>query len=129
MKGLKTIHNIISFSIKISRWNFSVGHHNIKLPQITCVDQTSNLFNWNISAIIPDGLLIASNSEENVKTSWQYHFNSPIVRIWKWDGKKISEIDLFAIKTDKSSVGTQISPSIYLGMHKKQVLMFCYCRY
>jgi translation initiation factor 2-alpha kinase 3 len=103
------------------RWNFSVGQVNIQSTHISCIDPTTNLFNWNLTAIIPDGLLIASNYGNNVKTTWQYHFPSPIVRVWKWNGYKLSEIDLFEMKVKKDSGETQMSPAIYIGMHKKQL--------
>ncbi|XP_044257355.1 eukaryotic translation initiation factor 2-alpha kinase [Tribolium madens] len=100
------------------KWNFSVGHHNIKSTHVSCADSNKNLFNWNISAIIPDGLLLASNFQNNVETTWQYQFPSPIVRVWRWNGHKLTEINLFQVKNSKE---TEISPAIYLGMHKKQL--------
>ena len=98
-----------------------MGHHNIKSTQVSCTDPTTNLFNWNVTAIMPDGLLIASNYQDNVKITWQYHFTSPIVRVWKWNGHELTEIDLFQSKSDKEASDTQVSPAIYVGMHKKQV--------
>lgn len=107
------------------RWNFSVGHHNIKLPHITCSDPTVDLFDWNITAIIPDGLFLASkiHTKSNIHVNWQYHFSSPIVRIWKWNGFKLTEIDLF---NNKQSYNPQLSPAVYIGMHKKQVYISTY---
>lgn len=103
------------------RWNFSVATHNIKLPQISCSDPNANLFTWNISAIVPDGILIANSAHGMIRESWKYEFKSPIVRIWKWNGHTLSEVDLFKLRSDKTSKELQLTPSIYLGMHQKQL--------
>lgn len=102
------------------RWNFSVGLHNIKLPQMSCIDNKA--FNSNISAIVPEGLLLVSARKNNLgEMSWQYKFHSPIVRVWKWDGSSLEEINLFEPKNMPGLVTPEILPSIYIGMHKKQV--------
>ncbi|CAH1103142.1 unnamed protein product [Psylliodes chrysocephalus] len=105
------------------RWNFSVGLHNIKLSKISCINLNSELFDWNVSAILPEGKLRASVVHNNVEESWNYIFDSPIVKIWRWSGKNLSEIDLFAPRNVPQVVttGTSLLPSIYLGMHNKQL--------
>ncbi|XP_066152820.1 eukaryotic translation initiation factor 2-alpha kinase [Euwallacea fornicatus] len=103
------------------RWNFSVGLHNIKLPQVSCID--TKVFDSNISAIIPEGLLFVSSIKENMEEStWQYKFHSPIVRVWKWDGSNLNEVNLFEPKNMPGLiVPANVLPSIYIGMHKKQL--------
>ncbi|XP_057656757.1 eukaryotic translation initiation factor 2-alpha kinase [Diorhabda carinulata] len=104
------------------RWNFSVGLHNIKLSKISCINLNSDLFDWNISAIVPEGELKVYVTHKNVEHLWTYVFPSPIVRIWKFSGKDVSEIDLFSLKNAPQVVpDSSIFPSIYLGMHKKQL--------
>lgn len=103
------------------RWNFSVATHNIKLPQVGCSDPNVNLFSWNITAVVPDGILIANSAHGMIHDNWQYQFPSPIVRIWKWNGHTLSEVDLFKLRADQSSKELELTPSIYLGMHKKQL--------
>ncbi|XP_050314345.1 eukaryotic translation initiation factor 2-alpha kinase [Anthonomus grandis grandis] len=103
------------------RWNFSVGLHNIKLPQASCLDD-SKMFDANISAIIPKGLLLVSSIKNNIEEyNWQYKFHSPIVKVWKWDGMKLGEINLFDSKSPELVTSGGILPSIYIGMHKKQL--------
>lgn len=104
----------------VEKWNFSVGLHNIKLPRISCIDE-HQLINWNFSAIIPEGKLFAlvKNNDEEVR--WNFNFNSPIVKIWKWNGKDLSEVNIFLLQNATDLVGSQFLPSIYLGMHNRQL--------
>ncbi|KAJ8970001.1 hypothetical protein NQ314_001430 [Rhamnusium bicolor] len=104
------------------RWNFSVGLHNIKLPRISCIDTTSKLFDWNLTATLPEGKLRASTVLNNVEHSWQYTFPSPIVRVWRWSGRNLSEVNLFAPKNIPNIIiSAPFLPSIYIGMHNKQL--------
>lgn len=96
------------------RWNFSVGLHNVKIPQISCIEHNSEVMLFDLEAIIPEGRLSAL-TESKSKNLWTYNFNSPIVNIWKWDGKNLVTVNLFSDK--ENSVG----PSIYVGMHNKQL--------
>ncbi|CAH1153719.1 unnamed protein product [Phaedon cochleariae] len=104
------------------RWNFSVGLHNIKLPKISCINPYMQSYDWNLTAVLPEGKLRASIRHENMEDSWTHIFPSPIVRVWKWNGKNISEIDLFAVENVPGVVSSGLSwPSIYIGMHNKQL--------
>lgn len=96
------------------RWNFSVGLHNIKLPQISCIDINS-IIDLDFTAIVPQGILIASINNEEI---WKYKFNSPIVTVWKWNGEEMKPVDLFAQKT--SLITTDVA-ALYLGMHNNQL--------
>lgn len=97
------------------RWNFSVGLTKIKLSQVSCVD-TGAVLDLNITAILPEGIVKSFGNGYN----WQYKFPSPIVNVWKWDGKILSQINLFAPKSVNTN---EISPVLYIGMHKKQVIL------
>ncbi|XP_018578917.1 eukaryotic translation initiation factor 2-alpha kinase [Anoplophora glabripennis] len=104
------------------RWNFSVGLHNIKLPRISCIDGHTKLFDWNLTAVLPEGKLKASTILNNVEHSWQYTFTSPIVRIWRWSGKNLTEVNLFAPNNIPNLIiSSSYLPSIYIGMHNRQL--------
>lgn len=98
------------------RWNFSVGTHNIKLAQISCINSDSNL-DFDLTAIVPKGLLMASR-DNNIL--WKHHFNSPIVTVWKWTGEQMIAINLFPPKPNSI---TADDVGLYVGMHNKQVLV------
>ncbi|KAJ8965481.1 hypothetical protein NQ317_017182 [Molorchus minor] len=103
----RTTHTIraVEPSTGLERWNFSVGLHNIKLPRITCIDPNSKLFNWNLSAVLPDGILKAHTLE----------FGNGLE-------KNLSEIDLFSPQNIPNVLVTgQFLPSVYIGMHNKQL--------
>lgn len=104
----------------IEKWNFSVGLHNIKLPRISCMGEHLVL-DWNFSAIIPEGKLSAFVKHNNLERKWQYIFSAPIVRIWTWNGKDLSEVNIFSLPTSQEIVGKSFLPSLYLGMHKRQL--------
>lgn len=89
------------------------------MPQISCIN-SSVKFDFNVTAVIPDGILTASYDDSTVKYNWQYKFNSPIVNIWKWNGQYIKLVDLFNANIKREVVPT-INKGIYLGMHNKQV--------
>ncbi|CAH1964479.1 unnamed protein product [Acanthoscelides obtectus] len=105
------------------RWNFSVGLHDVKLHIVSCIDNQVRLYDWNLTAIVPKGLLRVVISQENVtKHSWQHTFTSPIVRIWKWTGSNLTEVNLFTNQgVPKVITDTPLLPSIYLGMHDEQL--------
>lgn len=105
------------------RWNFSVGLHNIKLPQVSCIDP--KLFNPNITAVVPEGLLSVSLEKNGLTEKWQYRFNAPIVRVWNWNGMELNEVNLFLSKNAPQLVTpTSLLPSIYIGIHKKQLYIY-----
>ncbi|KAG5899731.1 hypothetical protein JTB14_030119 [Gonioctena quinquepunctata] len=104
------------------RWNFSVGLHNVKLPKISCINPHTQLYDWNVTAILPEGKIKASITYDNQVQSWTHIFSAPIVRVWKWTGKNLAEIDLFAPKNIPNIVvADSLCPSIYVAMHNKQL--------
>lgn len=104
----------------VEKWNFSVGLHNIKLPRISCINEHLKL-DWNFSAVIPEGKLFAFMRHNDEENGWQYIFDAPIVKIWKWNGKDLSEVNVFSLQNVQKIVTTSFLPSIYLGMHKQQL--------
>lgn len=111
---------LIALIIHNCRWNFTVGQHNVKIPFIHCVNPNFKPTNMNISAVLPEGLLTASNSNK-ADILWQHRFESPIVSIWKWNGQELLPLNLFnspplmSVKVDENTA------SIYVGMHNKQL--------
>ncbi|CAH0562470.1 unnamed protein product [Brassicogethes aeneus] len=98
------------------RWNFSVGLNNVHITALSCVDKTKPV-DLNITAILPEGILKAAGKNFN----WQYKFDTPIVSVWKWDGQKFTDVNLFAPKNVPSALSPNFAPAIYIGMHKKQL--------
>lgn len=95
------------------KWNFSVGTHDIKIPQMDCINTRVN-YEFNISAVLPKGKLNVGVKTEGDYFSWAYEFTSPIVDIWNFNGRELTSVDVF-----KSDI--EQSHAIYLGMHNKQV--------
>lgn len=91
-----------------------MGLHNIKLPQISCID-TNNFVDFDLSVIVPKGILNAILDGNNL---WTYKFDSPIVTVWKWTGEQMIPIDLF---TQKNSLMTTDIAALYVGMHNRQL--------
>ncbi|KAB0801166.1 hypothetical protein PPYR_05520 [Photinus pyralis] len=105
----------------VERWNFTVGQHNIKIPYLSCVNTNMKVTNINISAVLPEGLLSASHMEKPTNIIWQYKFDTPIVAIWRWDGREVTPLNLFSSPAVMVSKKKADTPSIYVGMHNKQL--------
>lgn len=97
----------------IERWNFSVGTHDIKIPLMDCINTGVN-YEFNIGAVLPEGKLNVHVKSDLNLHSWDYKFTSPIVNIWKFNGRVLDVVDVFNSNADASA--------IYLGMHNKQVV-------
>lgn len=95
------------------KWNFSVGTHDIRIPQVDCINKKVN-YEFNISAVLPKGKLSVGVKTDSNFYTWDYEFTSPIVDIWKFNGRDLNSVDVFKSDIDAS-------PAIYLGMHNKQV--------
>lgn len=98
------------------RWNFSVGLHNIKIPHASCINLNPDVTKFNLSAILPEGIVTAKIEQGQVL--WTHQFDSPIVNVWKWDGRDIVTVNLFDYAKPSE---TLLSPAIYVGMHNKQL--------
>ncbi|XP_018333470.1 eukaryotic translation initiation factor 2-alpha kinase [Agrilus planipennis] len=103
------------------RWNFSIAIHNLKVPYTSCINIDPEVHEYKITAILPNGHIIA-NSEKTLLEPWDFKFNSPIVGIWKWDGRSLSQVDLFEFPIENKL--PLVPPSIYVGMYKKQLYIF-----
>ncbi|KAK9890482.1 hypothetical protein WA026_010563 [Henosepilachna vigintioctopunctata] len=101
------------------KWNFSVGEVTMSLPRVSCIDINAKKTKWNITAVLPDGLLKVTQILHNVHTSWKHSFFSPIVKVWKWNGIDIEEVDMF-LPQDETII-SPISAALYIGMHNKQL--------
>lgn len=104
------------------RWNFSVGLHNVKVPFVSCIEVNSKNENFNISATLPLGLLTASKIGVSAEILWQHKFDSPIVSVWRWNGRELLSLNLF--KPVVSNVQTNNDPSLYVAMHNKQLYVY-----
>lgn len=112
---------MIPFNVgDISRWNFSVGHHNLKIPSVSCLNVDNKMINFNVTAILPEGLLVTTKLEDKSQILWQYKFDVPIVNVWLWNGRRLSVVDLFDVPVAQDTK-LDISPAIYLAMHNKQL--------
>ncbi|XP_017774007.1 PREDICTED: eukaryotic translation initiation factor 2-alpha kinase-like isoform X2 [Nicrophorus vespilloides] len=102
------------------RWNFSVGSHNIKIPQPSCVSLDGAINNLNLTAILPKGILTA-RTLDGQEVLWKHGFESPIVKVWRWDGKDLHVVNFF---NQAKKPTMPLSPAIYLGMHHKQLYIY-----
>ncbi|GJQ68182.1 putative protein tyrosine kinase [Trypoxylus dichotomus] len=103
------------------RWNFSVGHHNIRIPSTSCFNANNQVIDFNVTAIIPEGLIIARKFEDKSQIMWKYKFDAPIVNVWFWGGRDLSIIDIFDIPVEGNDVKEEMLPAIYLAMYNKQL--------
>ncbi|XP_072750618.1 eukaryotic translation initiation factor 2-alpha kinase [Anoplolepis gracilipes] len=118
------------------RWNFSVGEYNLKLERHVndCSDTIPDV---EIKAIISEGLIWAINKSNPTEKLWKYQFDVPIVSIWRKDTSKtftnqeylenkkqinhLKHIDLFDDSQWIWRSAYASSPSLYLGMHERQL--------
>ncbi|KAF5303410.1 hypothetical protein FQR65_LT08252 [Abscondita terminalis] len=105
----------------VERWNFSVGQHNIKIPYLSCIDVNLKSTHINISAVLPEGLLVASKVEQLSEVIWQHKFETPIVAVWRWNGRELMPLNLFSSPGAMAPKSKTDVPSIYVGMHNKQL--------
>ncbi|XP_015592079.1 eukaryotic translation initiation factor 2-alpha kinase isoform X2 [Cephus cinctus] len=135
-KLYEPLNRVLVLKVLYFRWNFSVGQHDLTLlPAETadCHDTAANPSQKNIvdielKVIVPEGLVWAINkSNPNVKL-WQYKFDSPIVTVWRKENtptskseKGLEEVNLFDGSQWEWGSDFSSSPSIYLGMHEKQL--------
>lgn len=80
----------------------------------------NSIINFNVTAILPEGLLIARKLGDKNEILWKYKFDAPIVNVWIWDGRDLLVVNVFEIPTE-DEVKVDLSPAIYLAMHNKQV--------
>lgn len=130
----------------LERWNFSVAQHDLKLLS-ECHNQDLKELNFELKVVVPDGLICATDVNDENKILWQhrvciilltnseiywklyysfikifymFQFNSPIVNAWQIRKGKLFLVDLFG-GFQPERLEMVISPSLYIGMHEKQV--------
>lgn len=129
------------------RWNFSVGQHEIESIQSPNDCHASSrstvhdlLTNLDLRVIVPEGVICAVRKSSPNDILWKYKFDHPIVNVWKRDeNNHLTPIDLFETvqgmwqfegkswtqSTDATVMDqqgdTEIKPSIYIGMFKRQL--------
>ncbi|XP_043495409.1 eukaryotic translation initiation factor 2-alpha kinase [Polistes fuscatus] len=112
------------------KWNFSVGQHELLLipNQNVCNNNNAQIPEFEIKVIVPEGLVWAIKKDApNIKL-WQYKFDSPIVTIWQEEerksvnyNKRLKKVNLFDNSQWTWGSDFQIAPSIYIGMHDRQL--------
>lgn len=118
------------------RWNFSVGQHNLKLDR-HINDCPNTVLDIEIKAVISEGLIWATNKSNPTVKLWQHQFDVPIVSIWREDTAKtfsnegyfgnkkqinyLEQINLFDDSQWVWRSAYTASPSLYLGMHERQL--------
>lgn len=125
------------------RWNFSIGHHELEmLKNEDCRGGDAKgsldpaILDLELKVVIPEGVICAVRKTEPGVIVWQYKFEHPIVSAWRaGDKKRLISVDLFrgadwVWNTNGQSMGGDdsdgsnngmINPSLYLGMHQKQL--------
>lgn len=123
------------------RWNFSIGHHELEmLKNEDCRGGGGKdtldpaLLDLELKVVIPEGMVYAVKKSEPGMTVWQYKFDHPIVSAWRaGDKNALKSVDLFrgadwvwngngqSIGTDEKDSNLMINPSLYLGMHQRQL--------
>lgn len=131
------------------RWNFSIGHHELEmLKNEDCRGGSSDasldpgILDLELKVIIPDGVVCAFSRSTPEKILWKHTFNHPVVSAWRAKDKNdIIGVNLFrgadwiwnghmqqqqaqGHVPDASTEFKQnslINPSLYLGMHQKQL--------
>ncbi|CAG2055401.1 unnamed protein product [Timema podura] len=119
------------------RWNFSVGHHDLKLMADLNSDchstgsppSTDDLY-FELKIIVPEGLVCALSKVEPGRILWKHkssyrpsllQFDTPVVSAWHHKEGKMTEVDLFSgARMFNDNMGS-ITPSLYIGMHNKQL--------
>ncbi|XP_059472098.1 eukaryotic translation initiation factor 2-alpha kinase [Neocloeon triangulifer] len=107
------------------RWNFSVAQHDVKLlndPNSECHDKErikdEDLI---IKVIVPDGLVCALNKKNPSQVVWKHKFSSPVVHAWQYSQGEVSIVDMFSGTFTPPLRSLPTAPSLYVGMHEKQV--------
>ncbi|XP_012256146.2 eukaryotic translation initiation factor 2-alpha kinase [Athalia rosae] len=117
------------------RWNFSVAQHVLSIVPHDNIDCHDNPrlpvkmdLQFDLKVIVPEGRIMATDKHAPDVILWQHKFNSPIVSIWQADHSAnpesrevLKQVDLFSSTQWLWGSESSLSPSIYLGMHDKQL--------
>ncbi|XP_035719157.1 eukaryotic translation initiation factor 2-alpha kinase-like [Vespa mandarinia] len=110
------------------KWNFSVGQHELLLTSNQDMCHDGNIPEFELKVIVPEGLIWAVKKNSPSVKLWQYKFDSPIVTIWQKENTKninnnkgLKEVNLFDNSQWIWGSEFAIGPSIYIGMHDRQL--------
>ncbi|KAK3095121.1 hypothetical protein FSP39_010550 [Pinctada imbricata] len=133
------------------RWNFSVGQHQVELLPgsqsthdasqedddvmiNTCANSEeedlidSALLESSLKIIVPEGMVVALNPEDQNSLEWKHKFDSPVVKAWILRKQTLKPISVFDNKHIPAISGFQNSeekvnsePLLYVGMHHNQL--------
>lgn len=120
-KRQQTVHAIAP-ETGSERWNFSVGQHDIRLVKTSECHQTKEMrdsLNFKIETILPEGRIYAVSDQDQIL--WTQTLESPIVSVWHYKNGDLKLVDVFKNSHWSWSLSDNNFPSIYVGMHKKQL--------
>ena len=129
------------------KWNFSVSLHDVAYhpaedPCDAVIDnddddhreaiaETAGEDDFLIKAIVPDGLICATDAQDLIK--WRRKFPSPIVDVWRLRQGRLERVDLFSkqhipprrphssLLDDDDDDTDEESPFLYIGTHQSQL--------
>ena len=123
-----------------NKWNFSVSLHDVNyypgvnLCEDVDLDPPDNLINetedFQLKAVVPEGVLCASKTENNDDILWRRKFQTPLVDVWRIRGNDIEHVDMFSKNTvpkrsvlvdDDDDLSDDDAPELYIGVHNKQL--------
>ena len=123
-----------------NKWNFSVSLHDVNLyPGVDLCEELDNMEDLDnetvddiqLKAVVPEGILCASDSSKTEEILWRRKFQTPLVDVWRIRGNEpLEHLDMFSKNTvpkrsslvdDDDDVGDDDSPELYIGIHKKQL--------
>ena len=122
------------------KWNFSVSLHDLNFyPGVDlCEDvdvedadeEVEKKDSLEIKAVVPEGVLCATDGLKSDKVKWRRKFQTPLVDVWKVNGDTLEHVDLFSKNTipsrsalvdDDDDPDDDESPQLYIGVHKNQL--------
>nr|CAD7194504.1 unnamed protein product [Timema douglasi] len=91
---------------------------------------STDVLDFELKIIVPEGLVCALSKVEPGRILWKHknsyptsllQFDTPVVSAWHHRGGKMTEVDLFSgARMFNDNMGS-ITPSLYIGMHNKQL--------
>nr|CAD7571735.1 unnamed protein product [Timema californicum] len=82
---------------------------------------STDVLDFELKIIVPEGLVCALSKVEPGRILWKHKFDTPVVSAWHHRGGKMTEVDLFSgARMFNDNMGS-ITPSLYIGMHNKQL--------
>ena len=126
-----------------NKWNFSVSLHDLNLyPGVDLCEDLDNIEDLDnetesgvddiqLKAVVPEGILCASDKDRTEEILWRRKFQTPLVDVWRIRGNEAPEhVDMFSKNTvpkrsslvdDDDDVEDDDAPELYIGIHKKQL--------